>query len=132
MKASARHLEASTSHDHYMVEARVATWPSKRFNRLVSLAVPNPNERLGIGQGRGVLTCAQPGGSLTCLKGSDATSTRVSTPAVSRSLACGIKREAPLPPHPTPSAAGAPKNFSPVFPEKCFSPQFCGFCRLAN
>lgn len=62
MKASARHLEASTSHDHHMVEARVATWPCKRFNRLVSLAVSNPNERLGIGQGRGVLSCAKPGG----------------------------------------------------------------------
>ena len=132
MKASARPLKASTSHDHHMVEARVATWPSKRFNRLVSLAVSNPNERLGIGQGGGVLSCAKAGGSAACLKGSAATSTRVSTHAVSRSLACGIKREAPFAPHPTPSAAGATQNFSPVFPEKCFSPQFCGFCRLAN
>lgn len=127
MKASPRHLEASTSHDHHMVEARVATWPSKRFKRLVSLAVSNPNERLGIGHGRGVLSCAKPGGWLACLKGSDATSTRVSTHAVSRSLACGITREAPFAPHPTPSAAGASQNFSPVFPKKCFSHNFVDF-----
>lgn len=118
MKASARPLKASTSHDHHMVEARVATWPSKRFNRLVSLAVPNPNERLGIGQCRGVLSCAKAGGWSACLKGSAATSTRVSTHAVSRSLACGIKREVPFAPHPTPGAAGVQQNFSPVFPQK--------------
>ena len=122
MKASARPLKASTSHDHHMVEARVATWPSKRFNRLVSLAVSNPNERLGIGQGGGVLSCAKAGGSAACLKGSAATSTRVSTHAVSRSLACGITREAPFAPHPTPSAAGGLPKLFPSFSKKMFFP----------